>query len=191
MITLTLSTTELTFIKSRALATSWGGKSSIRGEDRQQTLQTDQLIGHCGEYAGIMILFGDNKPYYASQQLSERLHQFDPSLGDGGEDIIGANLDFKTSRQHESRSPLEHGLAVRPHEMRDNWVYVLMIVLSNDELIGFNFDKQIDVCMVGWATSDMMPKHTLQKGAFKGAHYLAGNKLIRPMPIQWRWRLYK
>lgn len=191
MLTITLSTTDLYHIKQRAKLTAWGGQSAIRQDNRQETLHTDQLIGQCGEYAGCMYLTGGNHRYYMSQLMSERLHKFDAKLGDGGEDILGLNLDFKTSRQGEKTDILNHKLAVRPNEFKQGWVYMLMLVLRNDELIGFNFDKNIDVCIAGWASSDMFPKHTAKQGIFEGAYCLPVKKLIAPMPIKWFWRRYR
>lgn len=191
MLILTLSTTDLYHIKQRAKATAWGGQSAIRQDNRKDTLHNDQLIGHCGEYAGCMYLTGGNHRYYMSQLVSERLHQLDARLGDGGEDILGLNLDFKTSRQGEKTEIMNHKLAVRPNEFKLDWVYMLMLVLRNDEHISFNFDRSIDVAIVGWASSDMFPKHTETRGIFKGAHCLRAKDLIAPMPIKWFWRKYK
>lgn len=190
MITITISSTELQYIKKQASLKEWGGQSAIRGDDRNATLSIDNLIGCIGEFAGCVYLYGNGAEFYKAQEYSQELRRKGVSLGDGGQDIIGLNLDFKTSKQHEDRSPLKHWLPVRPNEFKPDWVYMLLIVLSNDELIGFDFDKHIDVAIVGWASSDMFPKHTAKDGVFSGAYCLPASKLVKPMPVKWSWRLY-
>ena len=191
MIILTLSPYEVRYCLHHAKSTAWGGKSSIR-ENRQDTLRIDQVIGHLGEYAGSVYLTGHPQEYYKSQLFSQELHKYDAKLGDGGQDIIGLNLDFKTSKQYEDRSPLEHLLPVRPNELRKNWVYMLMIVMNNNgHELDISGQAAIDISIVGWASSDMLPKQTTKSGTFKGAYCLPAKKLIQPMPIKWNYRRYK
>jgi hypothetical protein len=143
-----------------------GGHSQVRTVDRQDALYVDQLVGQIGMLAGHLYYIGDYHLYVQARETANA----EPWKGDGGYDIPGVNVDFKSSLMRASANPADYRLLVRPAERHRWWVYVL--VLLSD--LGGN------AILMGWATDEMLPAQVEQAGPFEGAHMLHADQL-RPM----------
>lgn len=101
-----------------------------------------------------------------------------PREGDGGEDVLGANIDFKASlwRFPEGR----YHLCVRPRERHSGWVYIHALVPKFD--VAAN-----SVFLTGWASDDMLPDEPDSDGPLSGAFTIPVDELNEMMPIRWRW----
>ena len=151
-----------------------GGKSHVyegSAEERSAKLSEDQLIGQLGTLAAIAQITGSSDPYIRARREANE----NPTVGDGGSDIGGVNVDVKTSlKRHVLRSPLDYNLLVRPAELHEDWVYVLCLVtrLEKDSAI---------VAVIGWAHTHDLPSTANLGGAFDGAFVLPA-RLLNPMP---------
>jgi len=170
---------EMNIVAQHAKLASIGGRSNIRGADRQTTLREDQLVGQVGQYVGSMWLFGSADPYMKSRWVANQ----NPTVGDGGSDIIGANLDFKASMaRNPNRDLLDYRLAVRPRERHPEWIYVLILVTQMKK------PKPVLANLIGWATDAMLPKTPSTSGVFSGAFTVKARDLHPLPPFQWLWR---
>lgn len=163
-----------------------GGKSHIRDvEDRKQNLGIDQIVGQLGEYTLSLYLFGTAERYYI-QRLSAGIN---PTLGDLGQDILGLNVDCKSSLMRGSENPLEYHLIVRPKERHDNWCYFKALVKPNGER-SILTTQPILVYLVGWARDSQLPAQTDSSGPLAGAYTIKAYDL-NPLPnMFWAWRSY-
>jgi hypothetical protein len=161
-----------------AKAACLGGQSSIRAGDRMEKLLEDQTVGQLGQMALAVWKDGHIGEYLMQRAAANNY----PTHGDGGADLIGSNIDVKTSLMRGSDDPMQYRLAVRPAEMHDGWVYMLAVV-----------PQQMDaVHLVGWATStDMQARPPEDAGHFMGARTLFADELRPLPPIDWsgRWGL--
>ena len=176
---------ELRYCKEMAELAEIGGHSLIREEDREVTLQIDQLVGQIGQYALALYLLGEPSKYYA-QRMIANIH---PEIGDSGQDLIGANVDVKTSLMRASQDPMEYVLPVRPKELHEGHVYILALIEPNGES-SLKVNEPLLVHLVGWATTDDIMSTPEEDGIFKGAHVIQARKLHPLPPIQWDWRDY-
>jgi hypothetical protein len=183
LVEIVLDTSEIKYCGSMAKLSQIGGKSSVRTHDRTSALIVDQLVGQLGEYALSIYLFGEPSRYYI-QRMSSNLN---PRIGDNGQDILGCNLDVKTSLMRASPDPFMYRLAVRPNELHPNHVFVLALVKPNDEG-QILFDVPIFVYLIGWASSSMFTKEPNGIGPFLGAHIINASELKELPPIRWNWR---
>lgn len=166
---------EMNLVIEMSRAACRGGVSRIRSsQDRQATLYEDQLVGQIGTYAGTKFWFGSSHNYLIARQVAN----LNPRAGDGGSDIIGANIDFKTSKIRSTRPLLDYRLVVRPRERSAGKVYVQLLV----ELSEFTAVAHI----LGWASDDMLPGIEVG-GTFDGAHVLPVRELNPLPPLQWLW----
>ena len=167
-----LQPAELQLCQNYAKLAEIGGISQIRaGKSRSQELSTDQLIGQIGQYVGTCWLTGNQHQYQLSRWVANQY----PYSGDGGTDILGANVDFKASRLSMSRPISEHHLLVRPAERKKNYLYILILV----DL------KNLLVYLVGWASEADLPQQVEIDGQFLGAYKLIAKNLNQLMPLRW------
>lgn len=184
VIEIQLGIDEVSYCSQQAKLAEIGGYSNIRlGDDRSGNLGIDQLIGQIGQYALSIYLFGEPSRYYI-QRMSANLQ---PTVGDQGQDILGLNVDCKTSLKRNNQDPLTYRLLVRPQERHNNWCYILALVQPNgDQKILLT--KPIMVQLVGWASDEELPVAREVSGPFKGAHVLRAPHL-NPLPnMAWHWR---
>ena len=166
---------EMALIRLMARAAMRGGKSYIRASsERRATLETDQLVGQLGTYAGHKFWFGHSYNYLVSRQQAN----LNPNTGDGGSDIVGANVDFKTSLIRSDRPLLDYRLVVRPIERKPAKVYV--------QLLADIQQNTANVYILGWADDAMLPEPE-REGVFQGACVLQARKLHPLPPLQWLW----
>jgi hypothetical protein len=166
----TLSKSEYALAAHFASKAEIGGVSRVRKTDRAETLSTDQLVGQLGTAAFHKYLYGHLHSYAQSRYMQNRF----PTTGDGGEDLIGANVDVKTSVMRYAQNPLQYNLLVRPKERHANWVYVLA-------LVGQEFERFHDVHLVGWVCDSQLPELPAEDGPFAGAFACKASALI-PLP---------
>jgi hypothetical protein len=162
-----------------------GGVSHIRDmeSERGETFSIDQLVGQIGEYALSMFLFGEPSRYYI-QRMSANIN---PALGDQGQDILGLNMDCKTSLMRHSEDPTKYHLLVRPKEKHLRWCYVHILVEPNDDK-SISVEKPIKIYFTGWASDSDLPAEPEQEGPLKGAYALKVPDL-NPLPnMIWSWR---
>jgi hypothetical protein len=167
-----ITSSELAFLKRHAKRAELGGRSNIRGADRQATLGRDQLIGMVGAFAGTK-LFGDVRLF----RLQRFFADLYPAIGDGGSDIPGANVDFKSSAiLNKNKDLLSYRLAVRPKERHPDMNYVLCLC---------ELEPVPVVYLVGWASESMLPTETEADGPFAGAYTLPASQLHPLMRLTW------
>ncbi len=104
-----------------------------------------------------------------------------PHAGDGGSDIPGANVDFKSSLMRNNPDPLDYRLAVRPGERHAGTVYIL-ILIELDEV-----NQSGTAHLVGWLAEKDLPAKPEASGTFKGAFVVSARELKPLMPLQWKW----
>lgn len=161
-----------------------GGQSNIREKNgRKENMAIDQLVGQLGEYALSMYLTGSPIEYQRQRTIANTF----PSLGDNGQDIFGLNIDVKTSAMRNRPSPLDYTLAVRPKEVEPEWCYVLALVQPNGT-IGIVPTMAVRVRLVGWISTEELPKAVEKHGTFKGAYTVVA-QYLHPLPnLEWFWR---
>jgi len=175
-----ISPGEMNVVAAHAKLACVGGRSNIRGGDRQATLKNDQLVGQVGQYVGSLWLFGSPDPYLRSRWVANQ----NPTVGDGGSDFIGSNIDFKASlARNPDRDLLAYRLAVRPKERHEDWVYVLVLVTEMKP------PKPVVAHLIGWATDAMLPKRPNDSGVFSGAFTIPARDLNPLPPFTWFWRV--
>jgi len=180
-----ISPIEVKYCMSQAKLAEIGGQSHVRkSKDRQGILKVDQIVGQFGQYALSIYLFGRPDQYY-TQRMVANLH---PEVGDQGQDIVGLNVDCKTSLMRNSKNPMDYHLLVRPKEKHPGWCYFHALVLPNGES-SLDPKKNLLIRLTGWANENELPKAPETDGIFKGAYKLEVAKL-NPLPnMMWAWRL--
>lgn len=154
-----------------------GGVSRVRSTaDRTATLVEDQLVGQLGTIALHKYLYGTTERYILSRHVQ---NQF-PDVGDGGEDLPGANVDVKTSVMRYGQNPYAYNLCVRPRERHPDWVYLLALV-PNDYVV-----NRV-VQLVGWTLDANLPDVVRADGPLAGAYVVSAADLLPLPPIQYRW----
>lgn len=176
IITVNLRKSEMNLIKRMAQQAEVGGRSQIRkGQDRSDNLSIDQLVGQIGTYVGCKYIQGDIKDYRVSRYYANKA----PTVGDGGADITGSNIDFKASEiRNPNKDLMTYKLLVRPRERHDDWVYVLILVSDISE-------ASSTAHILGWADTRMLPEQTETSGIFKGAYVLPAENLKPLPPLRW------
>lgn len=169
MVEVAISSMELAFVKRYASQAEIGGRSAVRGADRQMTLQEDQVIGMMGNYAINKYLSGNAHSFRLSRHL---INQY-PTMGDSGSDVPGLNVDIKTSLVRTEMPYKRHSLVVRSAERHAQTVYVLGLVPPER-------DK---VLLMGWAVNEELKPITT--GIFTGAWGLQADALHPMMPLRW------
>jgi hypothetical protein len=169
----TLSKVDFALATHFARQAEVGGVSRVRGQDRAATLSEDNLVGQLGTLALHKYLYGHTHAYAQSRYMQNKF----PTLGDQGDDLIGANVDVKTSVMRYEQNPQKYRLLVRPKEFHSGWVYVLA-------LLGSEYSRFHDVHLVGWATAEQLPEPEVD-GPFAGAHVLQASRLTQLPPIRY------
>lgn len=169
-----LRSDELRLIEHFAEQAAVGGTSHVRGADRGDKLRDDQLVGQLGECALSRYLSGSSVLY----TLTRTRRNLEPHLGDDGGDLIGSNVDVKTSVMRYSPEPLHYRLLVRPAELHPDTVYVLALVYPDWRTTG-------EVTLVGWATREDLPDRPEPEGPFRGAYVLPAPYLQPLLPLRW------
>ena len=181
-VTIALSTSDTHLCERFARESSMGGRSQVRPDraERLATLNTDQLVGHLGNLAGCMWLYGKALGHYIFRTTQHDFgHRWDGRVGrgDGGSDIIGSNIDFKSCEWSlvGARPLTEVFLPVRPHERHEQWLYVLVLVEP----------KKDAAHIVGWARDEEITGAPNGTGVFEGAHVIRVPDLHEPLPLRW------
>ena len=157
-------------------ANQWwlGGNSQIREvEDRREMLIEDQLVGQIGNAAGCLWWYGNMDAYLQSREIANA----DPWRGDGGSDLPGLHIDFKTSMMRGPQDPAYYKLLVRPAERHKGCVYIRVLIpkFKVEEL-----GAGLNVFITGWAKETDLPDQYETDGIFAGAYSLESDKL-RPI----------
>lgn len=157
---------DLEMIETHARNAILGGRSEVRNPiARKEWIVQDQLVGCLVNYAAISWLFDSTDLYKKARAKADA----DPWKGDGGQDIPGYPIDVKGTLMRYGVTPLKYHLAVRPRDVRPNWVYVLGLV---DRLT-----HPITVSLTGWATQKDLPTNSVTNGTFAGAHLIPAKQL--------------
>jgi hypothetical protein len=161
-------------LQRQAQRAELGGRSHIRGAaDRQDKLRQDQIVGMIGAFAGTKTLFGDVRLF----RLQRYFANLYPTIGDGGSDVPGANIDFKASLIANKQKPLlDYKLAVRPRERHARTVYVLILI---------ELEPAPAASLIGWASDEMLPAKPETDGPFAGAYVIPARALHPVMPLRW------
>lgn len=171
-----LTQSEMNLAKYHAVRAEIGGVSRIRElKERGAALSEDQVAGQLGTLAIHKYLHGHSQAYALGRYMQNKY----PRQGDGGEDVLGLNLDVKTSLMRRSQDPLTYNLPVRPHELHPGWVYALALLPAE-------YETTWNINLVGWATADMFPEPEVS-GVFKGAHVIPARELVPFPPIKYNW----
>jgi hypothetical protein len=158
-----------------------GGVSRIFSDkkERLKRQREDSLVGQLGTLAGSKFFLGGVERYVESRYMQNKF----PHHGDGGEDIIGSNIDFKVSlKRYEDIDPLNYHLLVRERERHSNQVYIHGLIPPWDE-----DGRPNKVIFTGWATDKDLPKDKVQDGPLEGAFAIEVKSLKALPPIEWRW----
>lgn len=171
-----LRSDELQLVEHFAKQAALGGTSHvrIRSDERLEQLREDQLVGQVGECALSRYLCGSSLLY----AITRTMRNLTPTQGDGGGDLLGTNIDVKTSVMRYSPEPLHYRLLVRPAELHPGTVYVLALVYPD-------WRETREVSLVGWATREDLPDLPAPHGPFQGAYVLPAPHLHPLPPFAW------
>lgn len=175
-IAVSLTPHEVRIVAEYAQRAQIGGRSSVRDEDRAAKLAEDQLVGQAGTLAFCKYLYGNALGHYlyrSSRWAADRA----PTVGDGGTDLPGGNVDVKASLIRSPDLPrLKHHLPVRPEELHPGTVYVLALVEEG----------ALRVYLMGWLTdAHFGPDDKQTAGTFKGAYTRLADELNPLPPLTW------
>jgi hypothetical protein len=164
---------DVDMIKRESIKACLGGKSTIFNPDeRNRRLLFDQVTGQIGNLAINIFIHGRDFGIKRYQESRDIINQ-NPWQGDDGRDIIDLNIDIKTSCLHNDNFNMLYArLAVRPHELKPDWIYVLGIVYEK-----YKHDTSIMMHLVGWANSSDFPNSTENSGPFAGAYIITAKNL--------------
>ena len=166
-----ISPAEMAYLRRCAERAEIGGRSHIRGADRQDKLRQDQLTGMLGHYAAIRELFGNPWLFRLQRHFANTY----PLDSDGGSDLPGARLDVKSSLLTKPNM-LDYRLPVRPRELHSSMNYLLALIRLEPEPTAF---------LVGWCSASMLPRQTETSGPFAGAHVIRASELNPLMKLGW------
>ena len=128
VVTFWLGENEVECAKYHAEECSLGGRSNVRGSDRQTQLSEDQLYGQFCELAGWMAFYGRTKGlslYNASRESRNE----NPWESDNGNDIViggvTSPIDMKGSKMRYGLDPLAYNLVYPVKEHNDETLYLL------------------------------------------------------------------
>jgi hypothetical protein len=159
------------------------GHSHVRHDrqTRKRNWKLDSWVGQLGNCAFSKYYFGSIQPYIDARTKANE----NPYVGDGGQDFINTNIDVKSSRQKTEWStplkPIQMTMGVRPGELHTNWLYVSCVV---DYWENWK-DNDVLVYVMGWVTTEMLPKQVNTSGYYAGAYTLL-NSQLNPFPFV-RW----
>lgn len=116
----------------------------------------DQLVGQLGTLALAKWMLGTcqgHAEYAKGREIANRA----PTSGDNGADIIGCNVDVKTSlMRYRGRAPEEYNLPVRPKERHPSQIYVLALVEADLDQDPSEW-TEVTVHLMGWITDEELP----------------------------------
>lgn len=130
--------------------------------------ETDKLVGQIGEAAGSKWFLG-NEGFRLYQKTREHVNK-NPHNGDGGTDLLGYKINFKTSMIRSAKPLDTYNLVLRPAERHDDVVYVQLLVTP--DLKG--------AFILGWLDEKNMTKKPVDHGIFKGAYVTGFEYLHSP-----------
>jgi len=199
-----ISESDMLVVHSLASLSCLGGRSNHReGQDREDNLYRDQLVGCIGELALSWHLTGNAQHFiihrWYANKMRERYGEAGKRSGDPGVDIPGTNLDAKASLYQNRRVPESFSLRVSPNERGTGKVYVF-IVVKLPEL----FSKEIRDCtqadfenvtygraqIMGWITDEQLPPPRRDNRGISASRVEA-RELHDLMPIKWDWIGYR
>ena len=129
MLKIKLSSQEIELVKKYSVNAELGGKSNIRSDtNRRSTLAGDQLTAQLGEAALSKFMTGSVDLYEKTRQERD----LDKWHGDKGSDLLGYNVDVKTSRARRGLD-FPYNLWVREREYHEDTIYFLAIVSEDDD----------------------------------------------------------
>jgi hypothetical protein len=147
-ISITLDEKQFSLLSGHAQKAEIGGVSRVRTDDRKEKLSEDQLHAQEGECALSIAYTGDTDLYERTRLEREK----NPYVGDNGSDLLGLNVDIKTSVMRRGRDFLYH-LWIRPEEYHKETIYYLGLIdpeepnvviidgWARGKNIGFNKEK--------------------------------------------------
>lgn len=149
-----------------------GGQSHVRDADaRRAALSEDQVTGQLGQIALHLYWHGHLHLYRVGRTVQDQY----PTVGDGGMDMVGTNLDVKTSLVRTALPLEKHHLLVRPAERHPDWCYVQALLTESEiHLMGWYPDSDLD----GWAATS---------GNFAGACAVPCSALYPLPPVRYCW----
>lgn len=176
IVQVTLNEDEVALCRSYARDAEIGGRSNIRGrEDRDANLSLDNVVGQYGTLAFACWLLPDCgvDAYVVTREAQNE----NPTQGDGGIDLLGIELDVKTSVCRGNQPLREYNLLVRPNEYHRNWLYLLGLIPHRTPEWTW---KTVTVLLMGWCKTKDLPQPGLDT-RFGDARALVAEKL-RPLP---------
>lgn len=164
-----------------------GGRSNIREQvARMEEIGRDQLVGQIGTLALAKWLKGTSAghhEYALGRQVANRA----PTVGDGGADIVGSNIDVKTSLcRYPGKALSDYNLVVRPREWHAGQVYVLALVEAPLEC-GWREWTTVIVHLMGWATAEQLRDTGGTDERFGDASVLPAYELQPLPPFRWEF----
>ena len=179
MIHVVLSEDEVELALWQAAHCSFGGVSRVRSTDRSTTVHSDNVVGQLGQIALHKYWHGHLLWYGVGRHRQNQT----PLQGDGGEDLLGTNVDVKTSVMRAGSDPTRYNLLVRPAERHDCWVYVLALIEPDWEDA-----LPPTVLLAGWYNDEDLPKPE-PLGPFRGACKVPVAKLHPLPPVQYHHQI--
>lgn len=166
-----------------------GGASNIRSSagERMAEISVDQMVGQVGTLALSCWMLGKAAGYaeYARGRIAADRN---PTSGDGGADILGTNIDVKSSlHRYAQKSPFEYNLLVRPQERHPGHVFVLGLVEIEDPAARVDTWRTARVHLVGWATNEELRPPPQGDNPFGDAWRLRGKDLHPLPPFRWQF----
>jgi hypothetical protein len=141
----------------------WGDRTiGRRGED--------QLVAQLGHWAFCYWKDGHDQEYRRHRDLCNA-YRFS---GDGGSDVIGLNVDVKTSMMRRGDDPWRYHLIER--KPQPGTVYVLALVPQSLEAVH----------VMGWQTGEQMERAgVVESGPLSGCHCVPAWNLVKLPPFRW------
>lgn len=184
IVSVPLSARELATCRSYAKAAEIGGSSNIRAHaERMGEIKIDQLVGQLGTLALAKWLKGTcegHAEYARGREIANR----NPTSGDNGADVIGSNIDVKTSLcRYPGKSLFDYNLLVRPREYHPGWVYLLALCEADLEADCSDW-QAAQIHLMGWVASEELPEPGGDE-RFGDARVVPAYKLHRLPPLRW------
>ena len=182
--TIPLGHGHLRLARKHAAKSALGGTSHVRPDTdaRQDNLGVDQLTGHLGNLALSLYWYGTTHPYVMGRTLQDKF----PTVGDGGSDLPGLNVDVKTSLIRKPDPTLQdYNLIVRPRELHPGTVYVLCLIERQE------YPPDNAACLahlMGWADARTLENAGVASyGTFAGAFTIPAMQLTPLPPLTYEW----
>jgi hypothetical protein len=176
IITIPLTAEDVVMAEFQAAQCAFGGQSQFRKEpaERAATMTDDNIVGQLGQIALHRYLFGHIERYVEGRYIQNKY----PTVGDGGEDIVGCNIDVKTSLARYAQDAAKYHLIVRPKERHAGWVYIHALAPKD-------WRGNPRVVLTGWLMDEELPPEPETTGPFTGAYVMPVPELHPLMPIRY------